>query len=59
MGSIYLVHCDQGFFLKLKDMNVAGGRIAGSTHSCEKKLTTEEARSIMLDHLRQKGYQWE
>jgi arylsulfatase A-like enzyme len=59
MGRIFLVYCDQGFYVKLKDMEVAGGRIAGSTRSCEDRLSTEEARAMMLDHLREQGYRWE
>ena len=58
MGRQFLIHCDQGFILKLESMEIRGGKIDGSTTDCEDTMSTEEARRILLSHLEKKGYSW-
>lgn len=59
LGRQYLIKCDQGFRLHLNTMEMSTMRIDGSTLACDENLSDSEAREIMLDHLREKGYSWE
>lgn len=59
LGQQFLIHCNQGFILKLASMEVSGKMIDGSTMDCEDTMSTEEARRILLSHLAKKGYSWE
>ena len=56
LGRLFLVHCDQGFTLHVDSMEMETVVIAGSTAYCERQLSVDEAREIMLAHLQDKGY---
>jgi hypothetical protein len=58
MGRLFLVYCDQGFVLRLDSMELQTREIPGSNLACEHPLSIDEARQMMLDHLRQQGYSW-
>lgn len=59
MGRLFLIYCDQGFTLRLNTMELTGGNIPGSSMDCENPLSIDEAREIMLTHLKQSGYSWD
>ena len=56
LGRLFLVYCSQAFILYLDSMDIDAGAVAGSTASCEERLSPEEAREMMLAHLKDKGY---
>jgi arylsulfatase A-like enzyme len=56
LGSLYMVKCNQGFTLRLDSMELQMTSIDGSTLQCEDQLTVEEARQLMLAHLKERGY---
>jgi arylsulfatase A-like enzyme len=56
LGRLFLVHCDQGFILRLDSMKIEAGRVAGSTAACARQLAPDQAREMMLAHLQEKGY---
>jgi len=56
MGRISLIHCDQSFLLWLASMKMEAGTVPGSTAGCADRLTPEQARVILLGHLKEKGY---
>jgi arylsulfatase A-like enzyme len=59
LGKLFLIYCDQGFTLLMDSMDIAASEISGSTMVCENKLSPDEARHMMLSHLKEKGYSWE
>ena len=59
LGRLHLIHCAQGFVLRLDSMEVRGKAIDGSTAACEKTLSLKEAKQIMLEHLAAQGYEWD
>ena len=59
LGRVFLIHCDQGFVLKVETMKVTERRIKGSTAVCDVKLTREEAGERLKAHLRDRDYRWE
>jgi arylsulfatase A-like enzyme len=59
LGRLFYVYCDQGFTLWLDRMALTEEVIEGSTMVCEDRLTGDEAKAIMLAHLREKGYHWD
>jgi arylsulfatase A-like enzyme len=56
LGRLFLVYCSQAFILHLGSMDIEAGAVGGSTASCEDRLSPEEAREIMLTHLKDRGY---
>ena len=58
LGEQFLIHCDQGFTLKLEGMEISEGKIDGSTMDCKNRMSAEDARRILLSHLEKKGYAW-
>jgi arylsulfatase A-like enzyme len=57
MGRISLIHCEQAFLLWLDSMEMEVGTVPDSTAVCERRLTPEQAREILLGHLEEKGYE--
>ena len=57
MGRISLIHCDQAFLLWLASMKMEARTVPGSTAGCDEHLTPEQARAILLGHLKEKGYE--
>jgi hypothetical protein len=58
LGRLFLVHCDQGFILHLDSMQIEAGHVRGSSATCEKQLSPDQAREMLLAHLKEKGYSW-
>ena len=58
LGRLFLIYCNQGFILQLDTMDIRGKSIPGSTAVCEKTLSLEEARALILGHLESRGYVW-
>ena len=56
LGSLYMVNCNQGFTLRLDSMELQETSIDGSTLQCEDQLSMEEARQLMLAHLKERDY---
>lgn len=56
LGRLSMVHCSQGFVLRLDSMELQVTSIDGSTLHCDDKLSVEDARSLMLAHLKERGY---
>jgi arylsulfatase A-like enzyme len=59
LGKLFLIYCDQGFTLRMDNMDISADKISGSTMKCKGNLSPEEARQVMLSHLEEKGYSWE
>jgi hypothetical protein len=57
LGRISLVHCDQAFLLWLAPMKIEAAAVPGSTAGCEEQLSPEQAREVLLGHLKEKGYE--
>jgi arylsulfatase A-like enzyme len=58
LGRLSLIHCDQAFLLWLETMEIQTRDVPGSTASCDERLSLEQAREILLGHLRERGYSW-
>lgn len=58
LGRMFLVYCDQGFILRLDSMQIEADAVSGSTASCKEQLSPDEAREMLLEHLKDKGYSW-
>jgi arylsulfatase A-like enzyme len=56
LGRLFMVNCNQGFVLLLDSMELQAKSIDGSTLQCEDKLSMEDARQLMLAHLKERGY---
>ncbi|MFC1688599.1 sulfatase-like hydrolase/transferase [Pseudomonadota bacterium] len=56
LGRLYLIKCNQGFVLNTDDMSLQGRAIEGSTVSCPDKVSLDDARQLMLTHLKDRGY---
>ncbi len=56
LGRLLMVYCKQGFDLRLVDMKLQLASIDGSTLQCEDRLSMEEARQLMLEHLQERAY---
>jgi hypothetical protein len=58
LGVTHLVHCDWWYSLNLRTPNLKYGKIKDSTNQCddENTITPEEAKSILLENLRNDGY---
>jgi hypothetical protein len=56
LGRLSMVYCNQGFILRLDSMELQATSIDGSTLQCEDKLSMEDARRLMLAHLKERGY---
>lgn len=59
LGRLFLIYCNQGFVLRLDTMEISTGEIAGSTAVCADQLSLEEARQMMVAHLKARNYSWE
>lgn len=56
LGRLSLVYCNQGFLLRLNTMELESHTIAGSKLACDDSLSPDEARAVLLEHLKEKGY---
>jgi hypothetical protein len=56
LGRLYLVKCNQGFVLRTNDMGLEEKKILGSTLNCPDKISLDDARQLMLEHLKVRGY---
>ena len=57
LGRISLIHCDQAFLLWLESMKIEAAAVPGSTAGCEERLSPEQARQVLMGHLKEKGYE--
>ena len=59
LGRLFLVNCNQGFDLHTVDMELQEREVEGSTLSCADKMSSDDARQLMLAHLQERGYEAE
>ncbi len=59
LGRLFLVKCNQGFNLHMVDMELKEKEIEGSTLGCTDKISSDDARQMMLAHLQERGYETE
>jgi len=57
LGRLSLVKCNQGFILLTNSMELEETKIPGSTLNCPVQITLDDARQLMLEHLKVRGYQ--
>jgi hypothetical protein len=56
LGRLYLIKCKQGFSLRTDDMELLETEIEGSTLGCSDEISSDDARQMMLAHLKARGY---
>lgn len=58
LGRLSVVHCNQAFMLQLEPMEISASTVEGSTASCDVQLSIDQAKDLLLAHLKEKGYSW-